>query len=53
MQIKELTDIMKPLTMFTNVSYIYDKENLLKDKESPYDRGFDIWEKLYEGRSTY
>ena len=30
-----------------NVYYIYDKDDLLKNKESPTDRGFEIYNKLY------
>lgn len=30
-----------------NVYYIYDKDNLLRGKESPTDRGFEIFNKLY------
>ena len=30
-----------------NVYYIYDKDDLLKNKESPTDRGFDVFNKLY------
>lgn len=32
-----------------NVYYIYDKDNLLKGKESPTDRGLDIFNRLYAG----
>lgn len=30
-----------------NVYYLYDKDNLLKNKESPTDRGFKVYNKLY------
>ena len=35
---------------YTNVSFIYDKSNLLTGKDSPIDKGKDIFMKLYENR---
>lgn len=40
----------KKLSMFTNVYYIYDDKNLLDDKDSPCDKGFDIWLELYNNK---
>ncbi len=38
---------IKGLSLFTNVFYIYDKDNLLEDKDSPYDKTLEIWNTLY------
>ncbi len=40
----------KKLTMFTNVSIIIDYDNLLKGKDSPVDKGKDVWEVLYNNK---
>lgn len=44
---KEIIKRIKDLALFTNVFYIFDAHNLLSGKESPYDRGLEIWNKLY------
>lgn len=44
---------IKRLKQFVNVEYIWDKEDLLGDKDSPVDRGQDTWEKLYDGRLSW
>ena len=41
---------IRRLKQFVNVEYIWDKDNLLGEKDAPVDRGKEIWEKLYEGR---
>lgn len=41
---------IKRLKQFVNVEYVYDSGNLLEDKDSPVDRGLDVWQVLYEGR---
>jgi len=41
---------LKELDKFDNFCtkyLIYDNENILKDKDSPFDKGLNIWEKLY------
>lgn len=38
------------LPKLTNVYVVEDKQGLLKDKDSPVDRGKEVWEKLYESR---
>ena len=38
------------LKQYVNVEYIYDKDDLLDDKDSPVDQGLEVWRKLYEGR---
>ncbi len=47
---KDIIKQTKKMTMFTNVYYILDKNNLLKEKESPYDQGLNIWNKLYKDK---
>lgn len=39
------------LKMFKNVYYIYDKNDLLGEKDSPIDNGEDIWYYLYTNRN--
>lgn len=41
---------IKRLKQFVNIEYIWDKDNLLGEKDSPIDRGIDIWNILYVGR---
>lgn len=38
------------LPKLTNVYVIEDKQGLLEDKDSPVDKGKEVWEKLYESR---
>ena len=38
---------------FSNVSYIFDKWNLLDEKDSPVDKGYKRWKFLYEHRVHY
>lgn len=40
----------RKLTMFTNVSIIIDYDNLLDLKDSPVDKGSNVWEVLYTNR---
>lgn len=42
-KIKECTKLLKK---FANVYVVYDKHNLLGDKESPCDHGGEVWERL-------
>lgn len=49
-QFKKINDCTKLLKRFTNVFVVYDKFNLLKNKDSPCDKGLDVWKKLYESR---
>lgn len=41
------------LKQFVKVEYIWDKDNLLDDKDAPVDKGQDVWKKLYEGRLSW
>lgn len=41
------------LKQFVNVEYIWDGTGLLDEKDSPVDKGPDIWKKLYEGRLSW
>lgn len=48
--LKEIKDCTKLLRKFTNVYAVYDKWGLLQDKDSPCDRGEQVWNTLYERR---
>lgn len=50
---EHLIEQCKKLSKFANVSYIYDKWNLLKEKDSPVDRGIKRWKFLFEHRVHY
>lgn len=41
------------LKRYVNVSYIYDKNNLLNDKDAPVDKGREVFETLYHQRLRY
>lgn len=41
------------LRHFVNVEYLRDTEALLDDKDAPVDKGFEVFQKLYEGRFQY
>lgn len=41
------------LKQFVNVSYIWDGDGLLDEKDSPIDKGIDVWRTLYEGRLSW
>ena len=41
------------LKNYVSVSYIYDIKDLLDEKDSPVDKGEDIFRQLYEGRFRY
>lgn len=45
--INDIKEQCKILNKFTNVYVMYDTEGLLRDKDSPCDRGIDIWNSLY------
>lgn len=44
---------IRRLKQFVNVSYIWDRENLLGEKDSPVDRGRDVFQHLYAERRRY
>lgn len=44
---------IKRLKQFVNVEYIWDKDNLLNQKDAPVDRGVGVWNRLYEGRLSW
>ncbi len=48
--IEYIKEKINDFKLYTNVNVIYDKWNLLKDKDSPTDRGIEIWEKLYNNK---
>lgn len=41
---------IKRLKQFVKVEYIWDRDNLLSDKDAPVDKGLEVWQRLYEGR---
>lgn len=41
---------IRKLKQFVNVQYVWDKDGLIGEKDSPVDRGPEVWKKLYEGR---
>lgn len=44
---------IRRLKQFVKVEYIWDKDNLLDNKDAPVDKGQDVWKKLYEGRLSW
>ena len=49
-QMKKIRECTELLKRFTNVYVVYDKWGLLKDKDSPCDRGREVWQTLYDKR---
>lgn len=47
---EHIKNICKVFSNFTSVSYIYDKWNLLDEKDSPVDKGHRVWEYLFRNR---
>lgn len=45
--LKTIKKEIKVLSRFTNTFIVMDNENLLNEKDSPIDKGLDIWNKLY------
>lgn len=45
--IKDIRKNFNKLSKFTNVYVMYDTEGLLNDKDSPCDKGKEIWDRLY------
>ena len=46
----KLENICKKYSNYSNFSFIFDKENLLNEKDSPIDKGKEVFEKLYKNR---
>ena len=46
----KLEQLCRKYKNYANFSFIFDKENLLNEKDSPFDKGKDIFYKLYEKR---
>lgn len=44
---------IRRLKQFVNVEYIWDKDDLLDEKDSPIDKGKEVWDRLYEGRLSW
>lgn len=49
---RDIEPILKELSRFTNVYYVLDMNELDK-KDSPVDKGKDVWEVLFESRKRY
>lgn len=41
---------IQKLKQYVNVDYLFDKDNLLGEKDAPVDKGREVFEKLYGGR---
>lgn len=41
------------LKNYVNCEYLWDKDNLLSEKDSPVDKGKEVFKRLYEGRMRY
>lgn len=41
------------LKRYVNVEMIYDRENLLDDKDAPVDKGIEVFQKVYENRRKF
>lgn len=46
----KLYNLCKKYSNYCNMSFIYDRQNLLKLKDSPTDKGFEIFKKLFDRR---
>lgn len=44
---------IQKLRRYVNVDYIWDREDLLDEKDAPVDKGKEVFEKLYEQRLCY
>ena len=44
---------IKKLQQFVTVEYIHDTDGLLSQKDSPVDRGKEVFQKLYDKRFKY
>lgn len=44
---------IQKLRRYVPVEYLYDRENLLSEKDAPVDEGAEVFQKLYEGRKRY
>lgn len=51
-RIREDHNISK-LKQYVNVEYLWDREDLLDEKDAPVDKGFEVFKKLYEQRLRY
>lgn len=44
---------IEKLKQYTNVEYLWDREDLLSEKDSPVDKGCEVFKRLYEQRLRY
>ena len=49
-KLDKIKKMLKDLKMFCNVFAVIDHKNLLDEKMSPCDKGYDVWEQLYKER---
>lgn len=47
---KKIVKWCKKYAPYAQMSYVFDEHHLLRDKDSPIDRGKEIWEKLFNKR---
>jgi DNA primase len=52
-ELKHIHEQCKKFSRFTNVFYIYDYNDWLKNKESPTDKGLSIWNQLYKNKIKF
>lgn len=50
---KKVKKIASMLDNYMQVCYIYDTQELLKPKDSPMDKGEEVWRKLYESKRKW
>jgi len=49
----EKTELIKELEQFGNMCnkyIVYDENGLLEDKDSPFDKGIEVWNNLYKSK---
>lgn len=44
---------IEKLKQYTNVEYLWDRQDLLDEKDSPVDKGLEVFKQLYEQRLRY
>ena len=47
---KRIETLCKQYTNYASFSYIWDYDNVLKEKDSPFDKGKEVFEHLYKTR---
>lgn len=49
---QKLIDMCKPFKNMANFSYIFDENGYLNEKDSPFDKGKEVFDKLYSSRKV-